>query len=242
VEQPDTDDRLSRIETQWTAVLRAHGESIAGAKSARDRLLVRYSGAVYRYLLGAVRDPDAAADLCQEFAVRFLRGDFRRVAPERGRFRDYVKMSLVNLANDHHRARKAGPQQLAVDAPAPDLPSEDDFVAGWRQSILDQTWKALADENPTFHAVLALRIENPDLPSAEMAAQLSDKLGKPMSAENVRKSLQRSHAKFAELLLDQVADSLDEPEVEDLEGELQALDLLRYCRSALDRRRDKGVN
>jgi RNA polymerase sigma-70 factor (ECF subfamily) len=239
VEQPEAADRLSRIETQWTAILRAHGQSIEGAKSARDGLLVRYSGAVYRYLLGAVRDPDAAADLCQEFAVRFLRGDFRRVAPERGRFRDYVKRALVNLANDHHRARRAVPQQLAVDAASPELPSEDDFVAGWRQSVLDQTWKALADENPTFHAVLALRIESPEMPSTEMADRLTTALGKPMSAENVRKSLQRAHGKFAELLLDRVSDSLDEPTVDDLEGELQALDLLRYCRTALDRRREK---
>jgi RNA polymerase sigma factor (sigma-70 family) len=239
VDASETDDRLSRIETQWTAVLRAHGQSIDGAKSARDGLLVRYSGAVYRYLLGAVRDPDAAADLCQEFAVKFLRGDFRRVAPERGRFRDYVKTALVNLANDHHRARQAGPRALEIDAAAPELPSEDDFVGGWRQSILDQTWKALAEANPTFHAVLALRIENPDIPSTQMSDRLTQELGKPMSAENVRKSLQRAHGKFAELLLDQVADSLDEPSVEDIEGELQALDLLRYCRSALDRRREK---
>lgn len=239
MDAPETDDRLSRIETQWTAVLRAHGQSVDGAKSARDRLLVRYSGAVYRYLLGAVRDPDAAADLCQEFAVKFLRGDFRRVAPQRGRFRDYVKRALVNLANDHHRARQAGPRPLEIDAAAPELPSEDDFVGGWRQSILDQTWKALAEDNPTFHAVLALRIEHPDLPSGEMADRLTARLGKPMSAENVRKSLQRAHGKFAELLLDQVADSLDEPTFGDLEGELEALDLLRYCRSALDRRRQK---
>jgi DNA-directed RNA polymerase specialized sigma24 family protein len=201
--------------------------------------LLRYSGAVYRYLLGAVRDADVAADLCQEFAVRFLRGDFHRVAPDRGRFRDYVKTALVNLANDHHRARQAGPKPLAIDAAAPELPSEDDFVGGWRQSVLDQTWKALAEANPTFHAVLLLRIENPDMPSNEMADRLTAELGKPMSAENVRKSLQRAHGKFADLMLDQIADSLDEPTHEDLEAELQALDLLRYCRSTLDQRREK---
>ena len=239
MEQPETDDRLSRIETQWTAVLHAHGESVAGAKSARDRLLLLYSGAVYRYLLGAIRDPDAAADLCQEFAVRFLRGDFRRVAPEKGRFRDYVKMALVNLANDHHRRRQAGPRPLTIDAMAPELPSEDDFVGGWRQSVLDQTWKALAEQNPTFHAVLLLKIENPEMPSGEVAERVGEKLGKPMTAENVRKSLQRAHTKFAELMLDQIAESLDEPTIEDLEAELEALDLLRYCRSILDKRREK---
>jgi DNA-directed RNA polymerase specialized sigma24 family protein len=236
---PDTDDRLSRIETHWTAVLRAHGESAGGAKAARDGLLLRYTGAVYRYLLGAVRDADVAADLCQEFAVRFLRGDFRRAAPEKGRFRDYVKVALVNLANDHHRARQAGPRPLAVDAAAPELPSEDDFVGGWRQSVLDQTWKALAEANPTFHAVLRLRTENAEMPSNEMAERLTAELGKPMTGENVRKSLQRAHGKFAELLLDQVAESLDDPTPEDLAAELEALDLLRYCKSALDRRREK---
>ena len=77
------------------------------------------------------------------------------------------------------------------------------------------------------------------MPSGEMAERVSAQLGKPMTAENVRKSLQRAHAKFAELMLDQVADSLDDPTVEELEGELEALDLLRYCRSALDKRREK---
>ena len=57
MEQSEAADRLSRIETQWTAIIRAHGQSLDGARSARDGLLVRYSGAVYRYLLGAVRDP-----------------------------------------------------------------------------------------------------------------------------------------------------------------------------------------
>ena len=237
--QVEPDERLSRIETQWTAVFRAHGPATDSARSARDRQLLRYSAAVYRYLLGAVRDPDTATDLCQEFAVRFLRGDFHRAAPDRGRFRDYVKTALINLVNDIHRVRQAGPKPLTVDAAAPELPSEDDFVAGWRQSVLDQTWKSLAEVNPVFHAVLLLRIENSEMPSPEMAERLSQQLGKPMSPENVRKSLQRAHGKFAELLLDEVAKSLDEPTDEELEGELQALDLLRFCRSVYDRRREK---
>jgi hypothetical protein len=149
-------------------------------------------------------------------------------------------MALVNLANDHNRQRQACPKPLTIDAAAPELPSEDDFVGGWRQSILDQTWKALAEKSPTFHAVLLLRIENPEMPSTEMAERVSVQLGKAMTPENVRKSLQRAHAKFAELMLDQIADSLDEPSVADLEAELEALDLLRYCRSILDRRREKN--
>src|SRR5437867_9487672 len=93
----DLNQRLSKIATLWTVVFRAHEGGADSAQEARNRLMLRYSGAVYRYLLGAVRDPEAAGDLCQEFALRFLRGDFRRAAPERGRFRDYVKSALINL-------------------------------------------------------------------------------------------------------------------------------------------------
>src|SRR3954471_23590821 len=130
----DQDDRLSRIATRWTVVFQAHGQAATQAEAARHRLMLRYSGAAYRYLLGAVRDPDVAADLCQEFAVRFLRGDFRRADPGRGRFRDYLKRSLSHLVRDPHRARQAGPMALAPDAPEPaaaDSAVEPDFLSGW---------------------------------------------------------------------------------------------------------------
>jgi RNA polymerase sigma-70 factor (ECF subfamily) len=207
-----------------------------------QRLLERYCGAVYRYVLGAVRDPDVAEELTQEFALRFLRGDFRRADPKRGRFRDYLKTSLVHLVTDHHRRRQAQPQQLAVEpaAAAPDsLNSDADFQASWRDELLDRTWQALAADNPGYHAALRLRIENPDLRSAEMAEQLTASLGKPVSAASARKMLERAHSKFADLLVDEVVYSLGDASVAELEEELNQLDLLKYCRTALAQRQEK---
>src|SRR6266436_612212 len=100
---------LSQISTMWTMLFRAHAGGPEGAVSAQRAMMERYGGAVYRYLLGAVRDQDAAAELSQEFAVRFLRGDFRRADPDRGRFRDYLKTSLIHLVTDYHRARQRAP-------------------------------------------------------------------------------------------------------------------------------------
>ena len=218
-------------------MLAAHGDSDENAGAALRRLLLRYSAPVYRYLLGAVRDADTASDLCQEFAIRFLRGDFKRANPERGRFRDYVKRALINLVNDYHRERQARPVALPDNAPAPEAIAESDFETGWREALLSQTWEALRQAQPAYHAVLMLRVAEPDLPSAAMAERLTAQFGRPMTAENVRKALQRSHAKFAELMLEQVVLSLTDPTVEDLDAELQALDLLKYCRSALEKRR-----
>ena len=66
------ESHLSRIETHWTAVVRAHrGPSGDDAARARGALLERYGGAVRRYLLASLRDVDAADDL-----ARNLRSDF----------------------------------------------------------------------------------------------------------------------------------------------------------------------
>src|SRR4051812_43279977 len=91
------DERLSNISTLWTMLLCAHDAPKDRAQSARHALLERYGRAAYRYLLGAVHDSEAAKELAQELAVRFLRGDFHRADPDRGRFRDYLKTALIHL-------------------------------------------------------------------------------------------------------------------------------------------------
>jgi RNA polymerase sigma-70 factor (ECF subfamily) len=76
--------RLSDISTLWTLVHRAHGP-LPEAGDAQQRLLERYTGAVRRYLLGALKDEDAAQDVFQDFALAFLRGDFQRADRDKGR-------------------------------------------------------------------------------------------------------------------------------------------------------------
>ncbi len=234
-------ERLSHISTLWSVLAQAHAGPSEEARAAAAALLERYGGAVYRYLLGAVHDAEVANDLAQEFALRFLRGAFRGADPQRGRFRDYLKVALIHLANDHQRARQVWPAPLA-DGHEPAAPgvnledSERAFLSAWREELLERTWTALAEVNPAAHAVLRLRVENPEMPSPQLAERLSAQLGKPRNAAWVRKTLQRAHGQFADLLLEEVADSLATATPEALHQELEDLDLLRYCRSALARR------
>jgi RNA polymerase sigma factor (sigma-70 family) len=239
MERATSDERLSNISTLWTMLLRAHDTPHDSARSARHALLERYGRAAYRYLFGAVHDPEAAKDLAQDLAVRFLRGDFHRADPGRGRFRDYLKTALIHLVADYRRSQQRLPRSLDRDTPVPAPEEPDDeavFLAGWRAELLDRTWEALAADHPTEHAALLLRVVQPELTSGAMAEQLNRLIGKPITAAAVRKALERAHDRFADLLVEEVSHSLTEPTITVLEGELQELDLLRYCRSALARR------
>src|SRR5262245_50273843 len=116
-ERQSIQTRIDEISTRWTMLFQAHTPGDA-AQAARQALVQRYRGAVYRYRLGAVRDEGVAKELAQEFAVRFLHGDFRRADPERGRFRDYLKTALIHLVNDHKKDRRQQPGPLPPDHPA----------------------------------------------------------------------------------------------------------------------------
>ncbi len=232
--------RLSRISTLWTLVQQAHAGAKDAATTAQKQLMQRYMGAVYQYLLGVVRNEDAAKELFQEFALRFLRGDFRRADPERGRFRDYVKTALRHLVADYHKALSARPQPLPGNLPLPDggilEPADAAFLQSWREELLERTWDALAEVQPTFRAVLEYHVHHPDEPSAQQAERLSAQLGRPFTAANVRVTLHRAREKFADLLLDEVAHSLETPTEAELMEELRTLHLLKLCGPALERR------
>src|SRR5262245_60046473 len=95
-----TPQPLINISTQWSLIFQAHHGQRDTAPEAQRQLLLRSCGAVYGYLLKALRDPDAAAEQSQEFALRFVRGDFKRADPQRGRFRDFLRTVLYHLIVD----------------------------------------------------------------------------------------------------------------------------------------------
>ncbi len=241
MQDQDIQSRLDCVSTHWTMVYRAHGHNVKKAQAARFELLHRYRGAVYRYLLAVVRNPDVAEELSQQFAVKFLKGEFHKADPGRGRFRDYVKTALVNLVRRHYKdqANAPGPLPDEVKDSAWDPPTDEqvetEFVRQWRTEVMDQTWNALSEERPVYHDLLRLRVDEPNLTSREIAERYTAQFSKPMTPANVRKTLERAHAKFADLLIREIALSLEQPSREWIRTELKELDLLKYCRSAIER-------
>jgi RNA polymerase sigma factor (sigma-70 family) len=243
VEKVDVEPRLTDLSTQWNLVFLAQAGQSEEAQRAAVQLMSRYAGAVHRYLLKALKDPHAAEELDQEFALRFLRGDFRHVDPSRGRFRDYVKRAVQNLMIDYYR-RKRPVRRLDSDIIEPAVEDEglarfeQQFTQSWRNDLLDRAWTAVKEmESRTgqpHHTVLRIRVDSPDLNSHGWAARLAEAVGHPVTPGAFRQALQRARRAFTGHLIHEVAASLETPSLGAMEEELAELELLEYCRPYLN--------
>jgi RNA polymerase sigma factor (sigma-70 family) len=245
MEQPSLSTPLSQISTLWSIVDQAHDGLPEAVTKAQREVVQRYGQAVHRYLVGALRNTEAAEELTQEFALRFLQGGYRGANRQRGRFRDFVKGVLFHLIADYYRRQRAQPNWVPENCIDPALlaepPADQDrqFLDSWRDELLHRAWSALAEvEKETgqpFHTVLRFRVEHPDLHSAEMAAQLGTLLGRTLTAAGVRQTLHRARDRIADLLIADVAQTLESCTPEDLAQELIDVGLMEYCRPALQR-------
>jgi RNA polymerase sigma-70 factor (ECF subfamily) len=246
MDQDELEQHISQIATRWTMVLQTHAGPGVAVSAAQECLLERYHPAIYRYLMGILRDRDAADELFQEFALRLVRGDFKRADPERGRFRNFLKTALYHLIVDYRRRQQKQSAPLAVDQADPSseqsqlYDSDREFLAAWRSELMNRAWAALAQHDQQtgqyLGPVLRLRTDHPELRSPQMAENLAGVVGRPVTAEWIRKRLFLAREKFTDFLVQAVADSLENPTQEELEHELADLELIAYCRPALERR------
>jgi len=230
-------ERLTEIGTLWTVVRQAQMGSTAEASAAQEQLWQRYGASVRRYLHAALGNAAAADDLMQEFALALVQSKFRKADPKVGRFRDYVKGVLFNLIQQYRRRqyRRATPldaQEKLLEPTSYATECDQQFRQSWRDELLARSWAALAEAQPTFFTVLHFRAAHPDMSFEQMLQELGPQLGKDVNAASVRQTLHRARKLFADLLLAEVAPSLDRPSVADLQEELAELDLLPYFKAA----------
>ena len=235
---------INQIDTIWPVLMQAHGENPAQINAAQQAILMRYRPAVYRYLSACLGNTYDAEEVCQEFSLRLIRGDFRNADPEKGRFRDLLKTALYHLIIDHHKKKRKQMPQIGEGMPEPAADfdsvcaSDRQFLATWRSNLLNQTWEALAvierETGKPLHTVLHYRASNPEMRSADIAKGLSVVLEKEVTPEWVRKWQHLGKKKFAELLLHEVAISLRVPDPDAVEQELIDLEIYQYCKPALD--------
>lgn len=233
-------ERLSRISTRWTLIFAAHGDELDERQRSRNELLLKYSPAIYRYVLAILKNngfnqceiDDAATEFCSEFALKFLEGAFHRADPERGSFRVYLKSAIKyeiwRFIQETRQAIGPLPPQVEFVQQAGDELSNE-----WRRQLVELATEKMRQSHPRYVQVLELRMENPQWTAAELGAEYESVYAEPLSRDNVRKILEKARRKMARLIIAELSDSLEVPSPEAIASELRAVGLFGYCRGEL---------
>jgi RNA polymerase sigma factor (sigma-70 family) len=206
---------------------------------------LRYALAIRTYLEAFFQDPHDAEDCCQDLLERVVRHGFVRTAPDRGRFRDYLKRAVRNEAVTLLRRKRRWPHGDVDPAQVsqPDegqLALERAWLAEWQRCLLNRAWRALEHRQQRrsgnlFATVLRLSANHPGEDSAQLAARVSQLTGQPFQADAFRKQVSRARRVFAVLLRAEVAQTLEEPTRAQIEEELIEVGLMPFLRDYLPR-------
>jgi RNA polymerase sigma-70 factor (ECF subfamily) len=223
---------LESITTNW-AILRDP-----------QQFVLRYGVAIRAYVVTLLGNSADSEEVLQDFLVRIIaQGGFLSADPARGRFRDYLRTCLHNAAISH--LRRKPPRGVCLDA-VEDLAIDDSaqraaetaWLNHWRQCLLDKAWRELdrfqqRSSGNQYHTVLRAAVEHREEDSVALANRVARSSGRPVSPEAYRKQLSRARRVFAQALLAEVADTLDQTDAQAVEQELIDVGLWEYMRDLL---------
>jgi hypothetical protein len=230
-------DRLDQIETDWSLVFEP------------SHIVLRYAHAVQSYLRAFLRNEHDAEEVAQDFFLWVSQNGLPRASQSRGRFRDYLKKVVRNKALNSLRNKprySSDTDLLSLRDPedAQDI-LDQEWLLHWRSCLLNRAWKRLAEHQKRsprsrYFTVLFLCAQHPGENSRQLAARASVIDGSTLTAAAFRKQTGRARQHFAELLVHEVARTIDKPSPGDVEEELADLGLMAYVRDYLPIRRRRG--
>lgn len=209
-------------------MIRASDSSDASCHQALERLCQTYWPAVCAFILKRGYSPEDAKDLTQGFFAQLLEKQWLKTADvDKGRFRTFL-LTAVSRFLSHEReragAQKRGGGQIlfSLDAPESDpgwVPepavagtAEEIFDRRWAEALLNRVIRRLREEcerggRPGRFDELKrfLTEDGGDVSYAEVAA----KLGLTESA--VKSSIHRLRSRYAELVRDEIAETVEDP-------------------------------
>ncbi len=229
--------------TQWSLIAKAGAPASSQARAALEELCSDYWYPLYAFIRRKGNAPDRACDLTQDFFTRLLENDLLAAAEERkGRFRAFLQVACKNFLIDGWRQRREpSASAISIDArsaegryvvePADSMTPERLFDRAWALTLLDRVLGLLAAEyaTPDRAAIFnELKVVLTDGKGAVRAAEVGLRLG--MTDGAVHNASHRLRKRYREILMEEIAATLDDPS--ELDDEIRALFAALRCESA----------
>ncbi len=223
--------RLDAITTHWSRV------------NDPAYFVLRYDLAIRKYLSALLKSQEAVQEVIHEVLLGILKRGLDQIQENAGRFRDYLRSSLRHAVYQYWRTKqKSGTSEAAEWSSVPSTePSPEDaidrvWIDDWRECLLERTWQALLAQQDNsqgstpYYTVLRLAVQHPNDTSTILAARAGAALNRPMRPDTFRQQLRRARRRFAELLRNEVARTLDDPTPEAIVEEFIDLGMLEQMR------------
>lgn len=191
------------------------------------------AGFVLRYLvpmrrqltevLGTTEHADESLKLLLAHLVSVGFGDQKQ-----GRLRDFLLRGIRSAAKTRvNELPETERPELNLDSLTFDSRQ---WVAYWRDGILERAWRGLerkehADAEMPVYTVLQAATGNPKATPGMLAAQIASENGMQLDEELVAQTIPLARALFAQLVADEVAETLESPTGEDVKMEIKQLGL-----------------
>jgi DNA-directed RNA polymerase specialized sigma24 family protein len=223
--------------TRWSVVLAAGGKGGLDSLAALEALCRAYWRPIFSHIRRAGRTPQDAEDLTQEFFSRLLtRDDLARLERGRGRFRNFLLVSVRHFLadeSDKSRAQKrgGGVRPLSIDAMAEGDDAVDEPIAGetaeqlfdrrWAETLLGRARQRLREECDKAGRLPVYEALGPEGNGdvEEDYATVGARIG--LSVAGVKSAAFRLRARYRELIRAEVAETVSSPE--ELDEELRHL-------------------
>jgi RNA polymerase sigma factor (sigma-70 family) len=225
--------------TRWSLIAASRRASTQACRTALESLCVAYWHPLYYYARRQGTSAEDARDLTQGFFACLLEKhylhDFDR---ERGKFRTFMLAAFrhyISNERDREQTQKRGSGQVLLpldvqDAersyrlePSHDITPEKEYERRWAVTLLERALTRLRLESGSVPHFDSLRVflngNSPDCSYRQLAAELGATEGA------LKVAVHRLRRKFAELLREEIEDTVAGPE--------QANEELRYLLSVL---------
>lgn len=188
--------------------------------------VLRYLAPMRRMLIKTLGSPDDADEALKKLLAHLVSAGFGN--HRRGRLRDFLMRAVRSAAKRRmadltvEEAEKIPLDELTLDSKT--------WITFWREGLLERAWRSLerqehADPDQPVYSVLHCATAKPKATPAMLVVQVASEFGVNVTEDSLQAILTNARALFAQLIADEVAETLENPNRSDVKAEIAFLGL-----------------